>query len=224
MASSLHIFNVCGHRVPHAGSQFPNQGSNPCSLQWKIRALITGLPGRSPLLCISKDYPCCTDIFLPLPLNLQTRLDQQWNGPVIQGTRFPLEGWGLHGTESCPGRLEEHTALASIAKPGGSVPTLSIDVTSLVSHICCWGNITIQRHSKRKILRYWRCRCSVVKSCPTFHDPMDYNTPGLPIPHHLPEFAQDHVHRVGNAIQPPHLLSSPSPPDLNLSQYQGFFQ
>ena len=151
-------------------------------------------------------------------------LTSNGNVPVIQGTRFPLEGWGLHDTESRPRRLEEHTALPSIAEPGGSVPTLPIDVTSLAPHICYWGNITIQCHSKRKILRYRHCCCSVAKSCPNLHDPMDYNTPGLSIPHHLPEFAQDHVHRVSDAIQPAHLLSSPSPPDLNLSQHQGFFQ
>ena len=53
---------------------------------------------------------------------------------------------------------------------------------------------------------------------------MDYSTPGLPILHHLLEFAQTHVHRVGDAIQPSHPLSSPSPPALNLSQHQDLFQ
>ena len=38
------------------------------------------------------------------------------------------------------------------------------------------------------------CCCSVTQSCPTLCDPMDYNTPGLPVLHHLPEFAQTHVH------------------------------
>ena len=46
--------------------------------------------------------------------------------------------------------------------------------------------------------------------------------PGFPV--HLPELAQTHVHQVGDAIQPSHPLSSPSPPTFNLSQYQGFFQ
>ena len=53
---------------------------------------------------------------------------------------------------------------------------------------------------------------------------MNPSTPGLPIHHQLPEFTQTHVHRVGNAIQPSHPLSFPSPPDLNLSQHQGLFQ
>ena len=42
--------------------------------------------------------------------------------------------------------------------------------------------------------------------------------------HHLPELAQAHVHRVGDAFQPSHPLSSPSPPSVNLSQHQGLFQ
>ena len=53
---------------------------------------------------------------------------------------------------------------------------------------------------------------SVAQSCPTLCDPMNCSTPGLPVHHHLPEFTQTHVHRVGDAIQPSHLLSSPFPP------------
>ena len=45
-------------------------------------------------------------------------------------------------------------------------------------------------------------------------NPMDYSMPGFPVLHHLPEFAQSHVHRVGDAIQPSHPLSPPSPPAL----------
>ena len=55
-------------------------------------------------------------------------------------------------------------------------------------------------------------------------NPMDCSTPGLPVHHQLPELAQTHVHRVGDAIQPSHPLSSPSPPTFNLSQHQGLFQ
>ena len=58
----------------------------------------------------------------------------------------------------------------------------------------------------------------------TLCNPMDCSTPGLPVHHQLPEFTQVHVHRVGDAIQPLHPLSSPSPPAFNLSQHQGLFQ
>ena len=54
-------------------------------------------------------------------------------------------------------------------------------------------------------------------------DPMDCSTPGFPVFHYLPEFAQAHVHWVGDDIQPSHPLSSPSPPAFNLSQHQGLF-
>ena len=53
---------------------------------------------------------------------------------------------------------------------------------------------------------------------------MDYSTPGLPVHYQLLEFTQTHVHWVGDAIQPSHPLSSPSPPAFNLSQHQGLFK
>ena len=59
---------------------------------------------------------------------------------------------------------------------------------------------------------------SVTQLCPTLCNPMNRNTPGLPVHHHLPEFTQTHVHRVRDAIQPSHPLSSPSPPAPNPSQ------
>ena len=64
---------------------------------------------------------------------------------------------------------------------------------------------------------------SVAQSCPTLCDPMNCSTPGLPVHHQLLEFIQTHVHGVGDAIQPSHPLSSPSP-TLNLSQHQGLFK
>ena len=65
---------------------------------------------------------------------------------------------------------------------------------------------------------------SVTQLCLTLCDPMNHSTPGLPVHHQLPESTQTHVHRVGNAIQPSHLLSFPAPPALNLSQHQGLFK
>ena len=53
---------------------------------------------------------------------------------------------------------------------------------------------------------------------------MNRSTPSLPVHHQLPEFTQTHVHRVGDAIQPSHSLSSPSPPAPNPSQHQSLFQ
>ena len=65
---------------------------------------------------------------------------------------------------------------------------------------------------------------SVAQSCPTLCDHMNRSTPGHPVHHHLSEFTPTHVHRVGDAIQPSHPLSFPSPPAPNPSQHQGLFQ
>ena len=55
-------------------------------------------------------------------------------------------------------------------------------------------------------------------------DPMDCSTPGFPVHHQLPELTQTHVHGVGDAIQPSHPLSAPSPSAFNLSQHQDLSQ
>ena len=69
------------------------------------------------------------------------------------------------------------------------------------------------------------CFCvSLFHLCPTLSNPMDCSTPGFPDLHYLPEFAQTHVHWIGDAIQPSHLLSPLSSPTLSFSQHQGLFQ
>ena len=65
---------------------------------------------------------------------------------------------------------------------------------------------------------------SFAQLCPTLCDPMNRRTPGLPVHHQLPEFTETHVHRVSDAIQPSHPLSSPSPPAPNPSQHHSLFQ
>ena len=65
---------------------------------------------------------------------------------------------------------------------------------------------------------------SVTQSCPTLFGPMDCSTPGFPAHHQLQELTQTHVHKVGDAIQPSHPLSSPSHPAFDLPQLQVFFQ
>ena len=67
------------------------------------------------------------------------------------------------------------------------------------------------------------CGCWVAQLCPTLCYPMNCSTPGFPILHCLLEFAQTHVHWVGDAIKPSHPLLPPSPPAFNLSQQQGLF-
>ena len=79
--------------------------------------------------------------------------------------------------------------------------------------------------SNRK--KYWisdRTCCLVIKLYLTLCNPMDCSTPGFPVLYYLGEFAQTHVHWVGDAIQLSHPLSPTSPPAFNLSQYQSLFQ
>ncbi|CAI9153993.1 unnamed protein product [Rangifer tarandus platyrhynchus] len=68
------------------------------------------------------------------------------------------------------------------------------------------------------------CYCLVTQPCLTLCNSMDCSTLGFHVLHHLPEFAQTHVHQVSDAIQPSCPLSSPSPPAFSLSQHQGLFQ
>ena len=79
-------------------------------------------------------------------------------------------------------------------------------------------------HKWSDLAQNWHIQfCSVTQLCLTLCDPMNRSTPGLPVHHQLPEATQTHVHWVGDAIQPSHPLSSPSPPALNLSQHQGLY-
>ena len=66
--------------------------------------------------------------------------------------------------------------------------------------------------------------CPIAQLYPTLWDPMDFSMPGLPVHHQLLGPTQTHVCWVSDAIQPPHPLSSPSPPVFNLSQHQGLFK
>ena len=79
-------------------------------------------------------------------------------------------------------------------------------------------------HCMKSYLAISQSVSSVTQSCLTLCDPMNYSMPGLPVHHQLLDFTQTHVHRVGDAIQPSHPLSSPSPPAPNPSQHQGLFQ
>ena len=80
--------------------------------------------------------------------------------------------------------------------------------------------ITLQQKSVFSSVQF----SSVTQSCPTLCDPMNRSMPGLPVHHQFPEFTQTHIHRAGDAIQPSHTLSSPSPPAPNPSQHQSLFQ
>ena len=79
------------------------------------------------------------------------------------------------------------------------------------------GIQTGKEWSKTLLQVAWLCIqfSSVAQSCLTLGNPMNRSTPGLPVHHKLPEYTQTHAHRVDDAIQPSHPLSSPSPPAPN---------
>ena len=112
-------------------------------------------------------------------------------------------------TTSSPGVdsiSRSHILCPSVRSNSSSVKNLSWACKEVVVHI------------------YNRPFSSVAQSYPTLCDPMNHSTPCLPVHHQLPESTQTHVHRVGDAIQPSHPLSSPSSPASNLSQHQGLFK
>ena len=71
---------------------------------------------------------------------------------------------------------------------------------------------------RSRLIYYTNCQfSSVAQSCLTLCDPTDCSMPGFLVHHQLQELTQTHVHWAGDAIQPSHPLSSPSPPAFNLS-------
>ena len=95
-------------------------------------------------------------------------------------------------------------------------------ITSLwKQRFCVFYSILCLYHLEQYLTQQFN---SVAQSCPTLCNPMNRSTPGLPVHHQLLEFTQTHVHQVGDAIQPSHPLSSPSPPAPNHSQHQGLLQ
>ena len=78
---------------------------------------------------------------------------------------------------------------------------------------CCipWGREELDTTEQQQFLLEVTQFSLVTQLCPTLCNRLDYSTPGFSVHHQLPELAQTHVHRVGDAIQPSHPLSSPSP-------------
>ena len=167
------------------------------------------LHGNSCLLCIS--------LSTPRSLMAYSGLCWMWNIlaiPVTAWRSYNL-GWKwilLEAGNLCTSlmhpRTQRYVLFGRESMWGGPVwPCWSLEL--YMCHFLCSGDNKFS---------------SVTQSCPTLCDPMNHSTPGLPVHHQLPEFTQTHVHRVGDAIQPSHPLSSPSPPAPNPSQHQGLFQ
>ena len=128
-------------------------------------------------------------------------------------------GFSVHGIFSGKNTgLGRHFLLQGIFQTQGLNPGL----------LCCRQSPALQADSlpteppgkPRKLVQF----SSVTQLCLTLSDPMNHSTPGLPVHHQLLQSTQTHVHQVGDANQPPHPLSLPSPPAPNPFQHQGLFQ
>ena len=154
-----------------------------------------------------------------------TRLPHPWDSPGKN------TGVGCHFLLQCmkvKSESEVAQSCLTLSDPmDWSLPGLSI-YGIFQARVLEWGAIAFSSctHSFSYCvwLLSWSCCCSVGKSCLTLSDSMDCSIPGFLVLHHFLEFTQTHVLWVGDAIQPCHPLSSPSPPVFNLSQNQGLFQ
>ena len=144
--------------------------------------------------------------------------------------------------EDSPGKntgVGYHALLQGIFLTQGSNPHLLYSWWAKVKRVPTLPNGASRQGRERAIVTliavFVKCLCtsgtscsvqfiSVAQSCPTLCDPKNRSTPGFPVHHQLPEFTQTHVHQFGDAIQPSHPLSSPSPPAPNPSQHQSLFQ
>ena len=139
-------------------------------------------------------------------------------GFILGGHKSTADGGCSHEIKRClllGGEEETMTNLDSVLKSRDISLSMKVHlVKAVVFPVVMYG---CESWTIKKAVQF----SSVAQSCPTLCDPMNRSTPGLPVHHQLLEFTQTHVHLVGDAIQPSHPLSSPSPPALNLSQHRG---
>ena len=140
--------------------------------------------------------------------------------PPLIGHRDPLLSRGSNQTVSS-------VQFSSVAQ---SCPTIwrRLDNLTILNLLSCDCNISFHLFICFCLLFITQISSvqssSVAQFCLTLCDPMNHSTPGFPVYPLLLEFTQTHIHRVSDAIQPSHPLSSPFPPVPNLSQHQSLFQ
>ena len=147
-------------------------------------------------------------------------LDSRTNAPVFCSLQFPIPFFLLYLPENFFRYPPDSPFEISHLLVEFQFPSVSSFPEYLFKPLSVLTVVTSFLNSLRVII----CCCSVAKLCLTFLNPMDCRTPGFPVLHCLQEFAQIHVHSVGDAMQPSHPLSPPSPPTFSLSQHQGLFQ
>ena len=99
----------------------------------------------------------------------------------------------------------------------------SKEYSGLISFRIDWFDHLAVQGTLKSLLQHQSSKVKVAQPCPILCNPVGCSVPGSPVLHRLLEFTQIHVHWVGDAIQPPHSLSPPSPA-FNLSEHQGLFQ
>ena len=164
---------------------------------------------------VAESYPTLSD---PMdwahqaPLSMRFSRQEYWSGCHCLKHCFPQKHW--------------QNALLLISSPFQELKfnwdkgLICIPIILISTRIMMKGNCTCIMNFLISIHQF----SSVAQSCPTLCDPMDCSTPALPVHYQLLKFTQTHVHWVGDAIQPSHPLSSPSPPAFNLFQHQGLFK
>ena len=179
----------------------------PNYTSFRIHNIIMGFPGSLD----GKEHAC-----------------NEWDLDSIPGLgRSPGEGNRYPLQYSCLGNAMDRGALQATVH--GLTKSQTRQRLSLSGSIKS-ASAVIKRHLLRRWAESARCGLtfilfqfsSVAQSCPTLCNPMNRSMPGLPVHHQLPEFTRTHVHRVSDAIQPSHPLSSPPP--LAPSQNQSLFQ
>ena len=120
-------------------------------------------------------------------------------------------------------KTQKQTGAKSLKPWGRSLPRVLDSFKEEQGGQCGWSPVSEGMEEMRSKMEVRLGFSSVAHLCPTLCNPMNCSMPGLPVHHQLPHSTQTHVHWVGDAIQPSHPLSSPSPA-LNLSQLQGLFQ
>ena len=185
-------------------SGYSSENGNIWSLQWAFRQFFSPAVSKAIYATNTKGLP---DIPLPV-IHIQI-----W---LYLGCLRPKFHLGKH--LKVP--LKPHSVVCIVisAQPKRlSIP--EINVRFVIKDSTCYKNFTLL------CLLLWILQfSSVALSCPTICNAMNCSTQGLSVHHQLPEFAQTHVHRASDAIQPSHPLSSPSPPAPNPSQDQNLFQ
>ena len=207
-----------------ASLSITNSQSSP-----KLMSIKSVMPSSHLILC----HP----LFLLPPIPPSIRVFSNESTLRMRWPKYWSFSFSISTSKELPGLISFRMDWLDLLEAQGTLKSLLQHPSSKASILWCSAFFTVQlshpymttgktialtRHSSVQFSSVQFS--SVIQSCPTLCDPKNRSTPGLPVHHQLPEFTQTHVHRVSDAIQPSHPLSSRSPPAPNPSQHQSLFQ